>query len=265
MVVACWLRTNSRICLAWMSAAIDVSRSTRGAGARHGQRRSCGRSRPGARWTASSPILIWSSLLTIGGSQIGEFDLGRVELALGERERDLVGLGIDVEQRIAGLDLLPLDDVDRDDRAGHLRRDQRLVGADIGVVGRDVAAAVQPPGEAERERDERHDDEQDETRPAALALDDDRRLGRRRRGGRRRLRAGAGVAPARTESAARAGRPASARGFARAGCGPALRRRERQRLGRCGEAGGSSSCAGSRAAAGLGWVTSIRLPQSIRS
>ena len=28
----------------------------------------------------------------IGGLQIGEFDLGRVELALGERERDLVGL-----------------------------------------------------------------------------------------------------------------------------------------------------------------------------
>ena len=57
----------------------------------------------------------------IRGLQVGEFDLGRFELALGERERDLIGLGIDVEQRIADLDLLPLDHVDRDDRAGDLR------------------------------------------------------------------------------------------------------------------------------------------------
>ena len=92
---------------------------------------------------------------------------------------------IDVEQRIADLDLLPLDDMDGDDRAGDLRRDQRLVGADIGVVGRDIAAAAQPPAEAERERDERDDDEHDEAPgPAALALDDDRRRrGRRRAGG----------------------------------------------------------------------------------
>ena len=71
------------------------------------------------------------------------------EPALGERERDLVGLRIDVEQRIADLDLLPLDHMHRDDRAGDLGRDERLVGADIGVVGRDIAAAAEPPAEAD--------------------------------------------------------------------------------------------------------------------
>jgi hypothetical protein len=69
------------------------------------------------------------------GLQGGEFDLCRFELALGEGEGDLIGLRIDVEQRIADLDLLPLDHMHRDDRAGDLGRDERLVGADIGVVG----------------------------------------------------------------------------------------------------------------------------------
>ena len=103
--------------------------------------------------TASSPILIWSTLLRYEDLQVGEFDLGRFELALRQGEGDLIGLGIDVEQRIADLDLLPLGHMHGDDRAGDLRRDQRLVGADIGVVGRDIAAAAQPPAEAERERD----------------------------------------------------------------------------------------------------------------
>ena len=53
----------------------------------------------------------------IRGAEVGELDLGRVEPALSERERDPVGLGVDVEQRIAGLDFLALDHVDRDDRA----------------------------------------------------------------------------------------------------------------------------------------------------
>ena len=57
----------------------------------------------------------------VRGLQIGEFDLGRLDAALGERERDLIGLRIDVEQRIADLDLLPLDHMDGDDRAGDLR------------------------------------------------------------------------------------------------------------------------------------------------
>ena len=211
--------------------------------------------------TASSPILICSALLRYEDLQIGEFDLGRVEAALGQRERDLVGLRVDVEQRIADLDLLPLDHVDRDDRARDLRRDQRLVRADIGIVGRDVAAAVQPPAEAERERDERDDDEHDEAPgPAALALDGDRRLrGRRRRWRLRRGACGPG-----------AGVRAGVNWIGCDGLGGGRARRlararlcaERQRLR--GWAGGVV-LRGSRAAAGLGWLTLVRLPQSIRS
>ena len=53
----------------------------------------------------------------------------------------LVGRRVDVEQRIADLDVLAFLHVDRDDRPGDVGRDDRLVGADIGVVGRNVAAA----------------------------------------------------------------------------------------------------------------------------
>ena len=56
-----------------------------------------------------------------------------------------------------------LEDMDADDRARHLRGDQRLVGPDIGVIGRNVAAAGQPPGEARRKRDEGDHHDQDES------------------------------------------------------------------------------------------------------
>jgi hypothetical protein len=47
----------------------------------------------------------------IGGSEIGELDLRRFQLALRKREGDVIGLRIDVEERIANLDLLPLDNM----------------------------------------------------------------------------------------------------------------------------------------------------------
>ena len=158
-----------------MRLAIDVSRSA--AVPEREMARSFLRSKSAWRtFTASSPILIWSTLLEYADLQVGEFDLRRFQLALREGEGDVIGLGIDVEERIADLDLLPLDNMHGGDRAGDLRRDERLVRADIGVVGRDIAAAAQPPAETERERDERNDDEHDEPTDTALRLDDDRRL-----------------------------------------------------------------------------------------
>ncbi|OWK18823.1 hypothetical protein AJ88_02295 [Mesorhizobium amorphae CCBAU 01583] len=47
----------------------------------------------------------------------------------------LVVAGIDRQQRVAGLDLLVLVHLDLVDIAGNLRRDERHVGLDIGVVG----------------------------------------------------------------------------------------------------------------------------------
>ena len=55
--------------------------------------------------------------------------------------RDAERLGIDLEQLVAGVDALALAHGDVRDLAGDVRRDQHLLRADIGVVGRDVAAA----------------------------------------------------------------------------------------------------------------------------
>ena len=49
-------------------------------------------------------------------------------------------LRIDLEQRIAGVDALAFRDRHAADLAGDVRRDEHLLRADIGVVGRDVAA-----------------------------------------------------------------------------------------------------------------------------
>ena len=172
----------------------------------------------------------------VRGLQIGEFDPGRLDAALGERERDLIGLRIDVEQRIADLHLLPLRHMDGGDCAGDLGRDERLVGADIGVVGRDITPAAQPPAEAERERYERNHHEHDEPADAALRLDGDRRLGGRRlRRGLRRLRARRGGSRRGELDRLRrlgGGRRRLRLRLARALLPDRLRRRKRQRLGR---------------------------------
>ena len=100
----------------------------------------------------------------IGRAQVGELDLRGVEAPLGKPEGNLIGLRVDVEQRIADFDLLPFDDVNGHDRPGDLRGDEHLIGADVGVIGRDVASAVEPPGEAERQGEQRDDEEHDGAR-----------------------------------------------------------------------------------------------------
>ncbi len=53
------------------------------------------------------------------------------------------GCAIDLEQLVAGLDVLALAHDDARDLAGDVRRDQHLLRADIGVVGGDVAARAE--------------------------------------------------------------------------------------------------------------------------
>ncbi len=70
-----------------------------------------------------------------------------------------IGDRIDRQQFVARFEELALDDGYAHDLARHLRRDQHLLGADVGVVGRHVAAAE----EIEDERhhgDERRDQHQ---------------------------------------------------------------------------------------------------------
>ena len=69
------------------------------------------------------------------------------ELALGLPHRELVRHRIDLEQHRADFDLLAFRDRDAADLAGDVRRDQNFLRADIGIVGRDVAAAHHVDGE----------------------------------------------------------------------------------------------------------------------
>ena len=62
---------------------------------------------------------------------------------------------IDVEQHVAGGDVLALLHRDASDLAGNVGRDQHLLGPDIGVVGGDVAAARQIEDEPADEREQR--------------------------------------------------------------------------------------------------------------
>ena len=138
--------------------------------------------------------LIFVALVRYAKVLIG--DLRRFEPALGERQSDAVRGRIDFEQFVADLDMLSLDDIDVQNRARHLRRDQDFVGADIGVVGGDIAPASQPPIEAAGDDHRRQQDQQHEASSAAPSRLDDGRgrsggLGRRRRrrdDGRRRRR-----------------------------------------------------------------------------
>jgi hypothetical protein len=64
------------------------------------------------------------------------------ELGLGGGERDPVGLGIDFEEKLAGLDDLVVGDENADDTPIDDRADVDDVGLHIGVLGGDVAPAV---------------------------------------------------------------------------------------------------------------------------
>jgi len=105
------------------------------------------------------------------------------ERGLGAIERDAEGLFVDAEQYLVLCDMLVVADRDRDDRAGHLGADRDVVRADIGVIGRDVAAAGEIEEGADGDHQQRHDQEK-RLAPAPAA----------RRGGRRRgLRLGLGL------------------------------------------------------------------------
>ena len=98
--------------------------------------------------------------------------LKRGDLRLGLGDRNLVVAVIDDQQRIAGLHLLVLGHLDLVDIAGDLRRNERHVGLDIGVVGRDHEAPVGPvmvavPG-AGAQQAERDDGQQQRARRTLL-------------------------------------------------------------------------------------------------
>ena len=115
------------------------------------------------------------------GFQVGEFGAHAGEPRLGLRHADAERLGIDLDQRVAGIHALAFGHRDLGDLAGDVRRDEHLLRADIGVVGRDVAAGRQIEIGADRERDQREHDQQHEPQPRARAR------GLRDRGGARGL------------------------------------------------------------------------------
>ena len=95
------------------------------------------------------------------------------DLGLGGVDREAVVAVVDARQQIAGVDLLVLGDWNFDDVAGDLGGDDRRVGADIGVVGRDEEAPLDEPvvapigAVAERgQGDERQDEAPRRTRAA---------------------------------------------------------------------------------------------------
>ena len=131
----------------------------------------------------------------VGKLQVFVFEARRREPALRQRQGRPIGGRVDLEQFVADPDMLPFDDVDPNDGAGDLRGDHHLLGADVGVVGGDVAPPCHPPVAARDEGDQRQHDEQDETHAAAARPFAGRGGGRRdwsggrrgdRRGGRRR-------------------------------------------------------------------------------
>ena len=75
------------------------------------------------------------------GLEGGKVALDALELRLRLLRGEAIGNRVDGEQLVAGLEQLALDHGDAHDLARDLRRDQHLLGADVGVVGRHVAAA----------------------------------------------------------------------------------------------------------------------------
>ena len=93
------------------------------------------------------------SQIVIGGVGLVERGLG---LLFGKPERDRV----DLEQHVALLDLRAFANHDLFDLAGDVGRDQHLLGADIGVVGRHIAAAPKIEHEPADQRDQRQHHQQ---------------------------------------------------------------------------------------------------------
>ena len=74
------------------------------------------------------------------GLEGSEIALHAHQPGLGLLGGEAIGLGVDGEELIARFEQLALAHGDAHDLAGNLGRDQHLLGADVGVVGGDVAA-----------------------------------------------------------------------------------------------------------------------------
>ncbi|MNH02907.1 hypothetical protein D3C79_621550 [compost metagenome] len=95
------------------------------------------------------------------GARLGEFGLG---LGHGDLER----LGIQLEYRLAGLDLLVLVDEHLGHPTQHLGTDGHLVRLHIGVVGLDIASALQVDGADPEQGQCRHHHQQQQAGPAPV-------------------------------------------------------------------------------------------------
>ena len=104
--------------------------------------------------------------------ELGVIAARGVQLGLRRRQRQLIGLGIERHQFIAGLDVLALAHGDADDLAGDVRRDQYFLRADIGVVGADIAPAGHIDTEPDQHRQRRQRHQQDHTQIRALECGD---------------------------------------------------------------------------------------------
>ena len=76
-----------------------------------------------------------------------------IDFGFGLGQRKLIGGGIEAHQHLARLDDRMVPDLNLDDTAGNLTGDLGDVGLDVGVFGRDVAAALQP-GDQRADSDE---------------------------------------------------------------------------------------------------------------
>ena len=100
----------------------------------------------------------------------------RLQLGIGQcrlrlLERDLIGLRVDSEEKIALLHMRAVADVDRDHLSVHLRADRNDVLLDLRIVGRDAAAARHVIIETADDQQRRDDQHHDRLRPVAAATD----------------------------------------------------------------------------------------------
>ena len=82
-----------------------------------------------------------------------------IDLGFGLGEGQLVGRGIETQQHVAGRDDRVVADAHLDDAAGHFARDLGDVGLDERVLGRGVAAALQPDDQRAEQDECRHADQ----------------------------------------------------------------------------------------------------------
>src|SRR3546814_2466312 len=83
---------------------------------------------------------------------------------------DPVGLLVDLEEKLAGLDDVVLRDGDLDDAAGHVGADRDLVRLDVGILRFDEAAAGDVEVGADDRQDQRPENNQDRSEEHTSAL-----------------------------------------------------------------------------------------------